>query len=131
MKHSSHLFSLVVLMCWRIENAMKIYAEELRIIMDAIMKIIFDDGEDTQRDMTFRTLLQEMETREYPESVRTLCQQAAYTWSLANDMTEATDKKTLQQSAIANLLAAFGRINGLVATEAYILQRNKEQLGLR
>ena len=46
-------------------------------------------------------------------------------------MTEAADKKTLQQSAIANLLAAFGRINGLVATEAYILQRNKEQLGLR
>lgn len=110
---------------------MKIYAEELRIIMDAIMKIIFYDGEETQRDMTFRTLLQEMDTREYPASVRTLCQQAANTWILANDMTEVADKKTLQQSAVANLLAAFGRINGLLATEEYILQRNKEQLGLR
>lgn len=109
---------------------MKIYAEELRIIMDAIMKIIFYDGDEHQRDTTFCSLLQEMDAREYPESVKTLCQRAASTWNLVNDETEEADKATLRQSAMAYLLAAFGRMNSLSATEEYILERNK-QLGLR
>ena len=112
---------------------MTIYAEELRIMMDAIMDIIFDHGEEAQRDAAFRRLLQEIDDRKYlsPESVSTLCQQAASTWSLASGVVDERDKMTLQQSAVVYLLAAFGRINGLAATEEYIQQRNREHLGLR
>ena len=110
---------------------MNIYAEELRIIMDTLMGLIFNDGEEARCDAAFRRLLSEIEAGECPESVTTLCQQAANTWLLSSEMLEEADKKTLRQSAIVYLLAAFGRLHGLAATEDYIVQRNKEQLGLR
>ena len=105
---------------------MKIYAEELRIIMDAIMAM-FDGGDEQRCDAVFQALA----AKTLPESVHLLCLAAANSWRLAQTVTEPGDKNTLQRSAIVQLLAAFGRLNGLAATEAYILQRNKEQLGLR
>lgn len=110
---------------------MNIYAEELRIIMDVIMDIIFYAREENRGDAAFRRLLHELETREYPESVKTLCQQAANTWFLSSSITETADKTTLQQSATVYLLAAFGRINALATMEEYLEQRNKELFGLR
>lgn len=110
---------------------MNIYAEELRIIMDVIMDIIFHEQEENRGDTAFRRLLHELEVREYPESVKSLCQQAANSWFLSSSIKETADKTTLQQSAVVYLLSAFGRINALAATEEYLEQRNKDLFGLR
>ncbi|WP_347290894.1 hypothetical protein [Kluyvera georgiana] len=110
---------------------MTIYAEELRIIMDTLMGFIFNDGEEVRRDAVFRRLLCEIEVGDYPESVTTLCQQAANTWLLSSEMMAEADKKALRQSAVVYLLAAFGRLHALAGTEEYIVQRNKQQFGLR
>ena len=112
-------------------DAMNIYAEELRIIIDVIMDILFYAREENLGDVAFHRLLDEIEVREYPESVKTLCQQAANTWFLSGSIKDTADKTTLQQSAVVYLLAAFGRINALAATEEYILQRNKDLFDLR
>ncbi len=99
--------------------------------MDAIMNVIFDGGDENRRSAVFCALLTEVEADYFPDSVKTLCTQAMSSWSVAQNLTDPDDKAVLQRSAMLFLLAAFGRINGLATVEEYIMQRNKEVLGLR
>lgn len=109
---------------------MKPYADELRAITDAIMNIIFDDGDENRRNAVFQALLTQAEANYYPDSVKTLCIQAMGSWSVAQTLADSADKVIMQRSAMLLLLVAFGRINGLAAIEDYITQRNREVLGL-
>ncbi|MEZ2602618.1 hypothetical protein [Kluyvera intermedia] len=110
---------------------MEKYADELCIMNNAIMNIIFSAGNENQCNTVFNSLHMEIVDHYFPESVKTDCLQAIEVWRAARGISDETEKMHLQQLAMLSLLAALGRVHALMAIEEYIMQKNTEVFGLR
>lgn len=110
---------------------MEKYTDDLCLLTDTIMNIIFSAGDESQCDEAFNALHKEISDHYFPESVKTNCLQAIDIWGAAQASVDKTEKLHQQRSAILSLLTAFGRVHALMAIEEYIRQKNTEVFGLR